>query len=542
MKKSFYGLVLATVMCAGSLFAQSVDQGKKFFYYERYKSAKENFEKILAANPNDINATYWLGQTFIEMKDVEAARALYQKALATNGNAPLLLVGMGHIELIDGKKDEARQRFETAISLTKGKDGGVLNAIGNANVDTKDGDANYVITKLTPYTQEKKFKDAETWMQIGDAYRKLVDGGNAVSSYQKALAIDPTLAAAKHSIARIYLTQKNPDSFLPAYEEAISLDPNYAPSVYDLYVYWYDRDINKAKTYYDKYLTISDPDPANDYDRASILYASRDFMGAINSAKSFISSLGDKADPRYYKLVAYSYDELKDSVNAKDYLEQYFARQKEDAFVPKDYEFRAKLLSKFPGNETEAFASYEKAIAMDTAYESKMELLANAAAFAKANNNRMAEATFLGTLYQTKKTPNNVDLYNWGFANYQAGNYKTADSLFAQYTEKYPNEIFGYLWRARSNQAMDTSMTQGLAVPHYEKLAEMARSLDSVKYKGQAVSSYFYLVQYHNDIKKDKEAALRYIDKVLEVDPGNADAIRIRDILNKNPQRKTAAK
>ena len=542
MKKSFYGLVLATVMCAGSLFAQSVDQGKKFFYYERYKSAKENFEKILAANPNDINATYWLGQTFIEMKDVEAARALYQKALATNGNAPLLLVGMGHIELIDGKKDEARQRFETAISLTKGKDGGVLNAIGNANVDTKDGDANYVITKLTPYTQEKKFKDAETWMQIGDAYRKLVDGGNAVSSYQKALAIDPTLAAAKHSIARIYLTQKNPDSFLPAYEEAISLDPNYAPSVYDLYVYWYDRDINKAKSYYDKYLTISDPDPANDYDRASILYASRDFMGAINSAKSFISSLGDKADPRYYKLVAYSYDELKDSVNAKDYLEQYFARQKEDAFVPKDYEFRAKLLSKFPGNETEAFASYEKAIAMDTAYESKMELLANAAAFAKANNNRMAEATFLGTLYQTKKTPNNVDLYNWGFANYQAGNYKTADSLFAQYTEKYPNEIFGYLWRARSNQAMDTSMTQGLAVPHYEKLAEMARSLDSVKYKGQAVSSYFYLVQYHNDIKKDKEAALRYIDKVLEVDPGNADAIRIRDILNKNPQRKTAAK
>ncbi len=542
MKKSFYGLVLATVMCAGSLFAQSVDQGKKFFYYERYKSAKENFEKILAANPNDINATYWLGQTFIEMKDVEAARALYQKALATNGNAPLLLVGMGHIELIDGKKDEARQRFETAISLTKGKDGGVLNAIGNANVDTKDGDANYVITKLTPYTQEKKFKDAETWMQIGDAYRKLVDGGNAVSSYQKALAIDPTLAAAKHSIARIYLTQKNPDSFLPAYEEAISLDPNYAPSVYDLYVYWYDRDINKAKTYYDKYLTISDPDPANDYDRASILYASRDFMGAINSAKSFISSLGDKADPRYYKLVAYSYDELKDSVNAKDYLEQYFAKQKEDAFVPKDYEFRAKLLSKFPGNETEAFASYEKAIAMDTAYESKMELLANAAAFAKANNNRMAEATFLGTLYQTKKTPNNVDLYNWGFANYQAGNYKTADSLFAQYTEKYPNEIFGYLWRARSNQAMDTSMTQGLAVPHYEKLAEMARSLDSVKYKGQAVSSYFYLVQYHNDIKKDKEAALRYIDKVLEVDPGNADAIRIRDILNKNPQRKTAAK
>lgn len=542
MKKSFYSLVIAAVMCGSSLFAQSVDQGKKFFYYERYKSAKENFEKVLAANPNDLNAIYWLGQTLIEMKDVPGAKAVYAKALETNGNAPLLLAGMGHIELLEGKKDIARQHFETAISISKGKDGSVLNAIGNANVDSKDGDANYVITKLTPYTQDKKFKDAETWLQIGDAYRVLVDGGNAVTAYQKALAIDPTLAAAKHRIARIYLTQKNPESFLPAYEEAIALDPNYAPSVYDLYVYWYDRDINKAKTYYDKYLTISDPDPKNDYDKASILYASRDFMGAINASKGFISQLGDKADPRYYKLAAYSYDELKDSVNAKDYLEQYFAKQKAEDFVPKDYEFRAKMLSKFPGNETEAFASYEKAIAMDTAYESKLELLENAAAFAKSKGNRAAEAQFLGQLYQTKKTPNNVDLYNWGFANYQAGNYKSADSLFTQYTEKYPNEIFGYLWRARSNQAMDTTMEQGLAVPHYEKLAEMARSLDSVKYKGQAVSSYFYLVQYHNDIKKDKAAALRYVDKVLEVDPGNADAIRIRDILNKSPQKKTAAK
>ena len=126
-----------------------------------------------------------------------------------------------------------------------------------------------------------------------------------------------------------------------------------------------------------------------------------------------------------------------------------------------------------------------------------------------------------------------------GFSNYQATQYKTADSIFTVYAEKYPNEIFGYLWRARSNQAMDTAMTQGLAVPHYEKLAEMARTLDPVKYKGQAVSAYFYLVQYYNDIKKDKATAVKYVDKVLEVDPANPDAARIKDVLNK-PAKKTA--
>jgi hypothetical protein len=34
---------------------------------------------------------------------------------------PLVLVGMGHVELIEGKTNEARQRFEAAISMSRGK-------------------------------------------------------------------------------------------------------------------------------------------------------------------------------------------------------------------------------------------------------------------------------------------------------------------------------------------------------------------------------------------------------------------------------------
>ena len=533
MKKYLYSLVLSAVMCGNALFAQSVDQGKKFFYYERYNSAKAELEKVLAANPNNIEATYWLGQTLIEMKDSVAARDLYQKALSTNGNAPLLLVGTGQIELMDGKKEEARQRFETAISLTKSKDIEIFNAIGRANTQARNGDADYAIQKLTQATQVKKFNDATTYLLIGDAYRKKVDGGSAVQNYQRALDIDPKLAAAKHRIGRIYLTQQNSEIFLPAFEEAITIDPNYAPAIYDLYYYYFSRDINKAKDYYDKYLAVSDPSPENDYEKTAILYASRRYDEAINTANSFISKLGDQADPKYYKLIAYSYDEKKDSLNARKYLEQYFAKQKEDGFVPKDYEFMANILGKFPGSEAQAMENYDKAIAMDTAMASKLELMTNAAALAKKTGDRAGEAKYLGMVYTTKKDPNNVDLYNWGFANYQAAQYATADSIFAIYTEKYPTEIYGFLWRARANQAMDTTMEKGLAVPHYEKLGEMSLSIDAAKFKGQAVSSYFYLVQYYNDIQKDPAKALEYIEKVLAIDPANETAVKIKDILSK---------
>lgn len=539
MKKYLYSLAIAAVMCGNSLFAQSVDQGKKFYYYQRYTSAKETFEKILAANPNDIAATYWLGQTLIEMGDSVSAKNVYQKALSTNGNAPLLLAGMGEIELMDGRKEEARQRFETAFSLTKNKDVEVANAVGRANTETRNGDAQYVIEKLPPFTELKGFKNADTWLVIGDAYRKLVDGGNAVTAYQKALGIDPNNASAKYRIAKIYMTQKNPDIFIPALEDAVRMDPNFAPAYFELYYYYFNRDINKAKDYYDKYLAVADATPANDYEKTAILFASRRYDEAISTANAFISKLGDQADPKYYKLIAYSYDEKNDSVQAKNFLDQYFAKQKPDGFVPKDYEFKAKIYSKFPGNEAQALASYDQAIALDTALDSKLELIANAAALAKKSGNRAAEANYLGSVVATKPSPNNVDLYNWGFAKYQAAQYQTADSIFSIYTQKYPNEIFGYLWKARSLQAQDTAMTQGLAVPAYEKLAEMARSLDPVKYKGQAISAYFYLVSYYNDIKKDKATAIAYLDKVLEVDPANPDAARIKDILSKPPKKAT---
>jgi len=222
MKKITFSLI-AVAVSAGALLAQSVDQGKKFLYYKRFKSAQDQLEKVLAANPNDINAVYWLGQTYLENKNQQGAKDLYQKALATNGSAPLVLVGVGEIELLEGKTNDARQRFETAISLTKGKDIDVLNAIGqaNADVDTKAGDPNYGIEKLNLATQIKNFKNPATYSIMGDAYRKLVDGGAAVTAYQKALGLDPKYAEAEYKIGKIYQTQNNKEQFLPAYEKKI---------------------------------------------------------------------------------------------------------------------------------------------------------------------------------------------------------------------------------------------------------------------------------------------------------------------------------
>ena len=548
MKKITFSLI-AMAISVGALMAQSVDQGKKFLYYQRYKSAQEQFEKAIAANPNDINAIYWLGQTYLANKDLKngqtMAKDLYQKAFATNGSAPLILAGVGHIELLEGKNNDARQRFETAISLSKAKDIDVLNAIGQANADVnaKAGDPAYAIEKLNLATQIKNFKNPLTYSIMGDAYRKQVDGGGAVTSYGKALSIDPKYAEAKWKIGRIYLTQNNKEAFLPAFEEAIQLDPNYAPAYYELYYYWYfHSDVNKAITYFDKYITLTDPKPTDEYDKIGNLYAAKKYADAIAKSQAKLSAEGDNADPRYYRLIAYSYNDQGDSVNAKKALDQFFAKQKPEGFVPMDYSFRAELMAKFPESQADALTSYQKAVEADTSMEGKLDLLGKAAALAKRIGQREAEANFLKQLYGLKKNPSNVDLYNLGQAYYQSKNYKVADSIFCGvYETKYPDEIIGYLWCARSKQAEDDSVgSAGLAVEAYDKLAQMGRKIDSVKYKAQIVSSYSFLASYYNNIKKDKETAISYLQKILEVDPANPDAPKFIEILKRPPAKQPA--
>lgn len=552
MKKKILLLVAGVAGLCSATFAQSVDQGRKFLYYHRYKSANEVFDKILAANPNNIEAIYWKGQTLFDTKDSAAACDLYSKALQTNGNAPMLLVGMGGCELRMGKTQDARQRFETAISLTKGKDIPVLNAVADNNIDAPQGDAQYAIQKLAEATQIKHFADADTYLLMGDAYRKLIDGGNAVSSYQKALTLDPKLAEAKYKIGKIYLTQNNKEFFLPAFQDAIQMDPAYAPAYYELYYYWYYHgDVNKAADNLDKFIANSDAGPEQDYAKAELFFVSAKFAEARDKAMALVKGMGDKVDPRMIKLVAYCCDTLNDLACASQYWTMYFAKQAADKFIPGDFEGRAHYEGKAPDSATEvlAFADYEKAIQMDTLAEDKSKFLEEATVLAKKLNNKKAIAELAAIAYTSKKNPTNTDLYNWGIANYQADNYKTADSIFCGiYESKYPDEVYGYLWCWKSKAGQDDSVgSQGIALDAEMKLAEFGRAKDSIAkaannkdsilYLRYVVDMYSRLAFYYNNTKNDRQQAVYWLRKILEVEPTNADAAKYIEMLTRPPRK-----
>lgn len=524
------GMLASCIFLGNVLFAQSIDDGKKFLNYERYTSAYNVFSKLVAANPNDVDAVYWLGQTYLQNTDntdTGAALALYQKTLQANPNSPLIMTGVGEVELMQGKKADANKMFEAAIGASNKKNAAdVLTAVGRANVNEKNGDPTYAITKLQQAADKDK-KNAAIQVLLGDAYRKLVDGANATLAYNAALQIDPKDARADFMIGRIYETQGYGQEavYMKYYNDAIAADPNFAPVYYWLYNYYYQRDVNKSSDYLNKYIAVADPSSKNCYAQASLSYVSKLYQQAISKADECISSAGANAFPNLYGLKAYSYDKMGDSVNAKKYFDQFFAKINPDKIGPNDYATYAKVLLKFPGNDSLAATYVDKAVALDSVPANKIGYIKTIAESLVAAQKYDQAGAWYAKILALKPDYTNIDLYYAGYNDYRGGNYKSADSVFQLYQTKYPNDIFGWYMDARSKEGIDSTGANGLALPDYQKvilIADSSISKDSSnkdKVKANEITAYRYMVAYYYNIKKDVPSAIQYNDKILALDP-----------------------
>ena len=514
--------------------AQTIQDGKKLLLQQRYQSAKSTMEKVVATGPTNPESIYWMAQVLFEMKDINGAKEVLRKGMeGANGSNPLLLVAMGQAELAEKKVNDARQRFETAISLTKGKDIAVLVAIGKANLE-EAGDPAYGIEKIKAATLIKNFKDAMAHVYMGDLYRKMMDGGGAVSSYENALLVDPKLAVAKYKIGKVYLTQGNEqkDIFLAKFNDAITDDPSFSPAIYDLYVYYFMRDVNKASQYFNQYKLNADAGPALDYEEASLQFAAGDFNNAITKADALLQTQGVNADARLYRLKGYSFDKLGDSVNAFSFLETFFQKAKPEQVNPDNYIVAALSAAKLKLSPDKIDYYFGMSIESDTLVANKLDYAKKASDFYKRAGNTVKSAQWLTKILSINPKISKVDLYNAGFENFKATQYQLADSIFSVYKTQFPNEVYGHYWSFRSRSVIDSTMELGLAVPDCEKFISIAE-LDKSKNKSTLITAYGYMAGYNANVKKDLAIAKSFLEKIIEIDPTNQDAIKNRDIIDK---------
>lgn len=175
-------------------------------YHGRTTTAKQALQQSVSSNAKDAQAIYWLGQTHLAMDSIGGARQVYQNALNSGVNDPLIWVGMGHVESLQGNKDAARQRFEAALTAStknKSEDVNVLNAIGRANADgpANAGDPAYGIVLLKRAIALDP-NNANAYINLGINYLKLGpdQGGNAYEAFNNAIRVDPKNARDRKSV------------------------------------------------------------------------------------------------------------------------------------------------------------------------------------------------------------------------------------------------------------------------------------------------------------------------------------------------------
>ncbi len=522
--------------------AQTVQDAEKLMYYEKYRSALDMLHALLRKDSRNGEAWYLLTRCYLHENQVKALEDTFRLVPNDIDNIAFLECAKGALNLKTGNREKAGLLFKSALLNSNEKDPRILSAIAFVNLDSDTSDIHYSIDLFNKAIKKDK-SEPLLYVGLGTAYSKLRNGQEAYKAFNQALKADPGNAAALYRLGLLFVSQNNPEMYLKYFYQATGLDPDFGPAWYSLYYYYYFRDPNKAIEYLRHYMACSDKNPENDYRMTDLLYLSKQYTVALTNAIRLMQSKDSKKDTRLYKLIAYSYKELNDSANALKYMQIYFEKTPDTMLLPKDIETMGELYSRFPEKSNAAALYYAKAASMEKDSAKRTEYYKTIAGLYKKIKDYKDQAEWLGKYYKSNSAVTNTDLFNWGIAEYLAGDYQNADTVFNDYTKKYPDQTYGYYWAARSEAAIDTTLQNGMALPYYNKVIDLIlKESPEQQNKKWLIEAYGYIAAYKANIQKDYGGATTFLEKVIELDPGNVSARNYIEILKKNNSRAVISK
>jgi tetratricopeptide (TPR) repeat protein len=547
MKKTLLTVSIVALLGLNNLSAQSVDNAKKMYYYERFITAKTELEKIVAANPNNEEANYWLILSNLRLAKIADARNIATKALASTNNSPLIQVAAGHVDLQDGKKQDAKLKFEAAVTASNKKNlVNTLTAIGRANASVKAelSDADYALEKVNQ-ALAKDPKNGDLKIIMGDLYRKKIDGGNAVKSYMEATYLPGTnIALANYRIGSVYLTQDNCEAIKQYYQAAIAADGNFMPALRDIFDVYCDSEsgcynMAEGRTYLDRYVASVDQGLDADKIKMRFYYYNKEYAKAIQEVDNAFAKYGD-VDITLHKFKGNIYRLMNDSINALNAYETYLAKETNTELLTASfYKQMGEVASKVVGKETTALSYYSKAVELEKEPLPASKIMLSIIAFYNKQKDYKNAALWYNKFLEVKPKPTNVDLFNANVANYRAENFSQGEAIAKKYTEQYPDDWRGPFWTARHQAQQDSTGTLGLAVPAYEQFALIAEK-DAVRNKSNLVEAYRYLISQYVSNKNNKAIAQGYLEKLKSLDPTNVDLPTLESMVTGRPVPKPA--
>lgn len=530
MKK--YSIIAISMLVAGTLTAQTLDDAKKKTENERYELAGKDFRALIQATPNNGEIYFFQGENFLKSDDLDSAKISWSKAYTSDPTNFYSIIGAGKSLWYTGDTTAANVKFDEAIGTSKKKNPEVLRQVAAPMIYAPIKSLNRAVVLLNQAIKIDA-KNIEGHLLLGDAWLEInsTNGTEAMKSYNNALDLDKSANIIVRK-AKVYQRAQNYELANQMYKEAQTLDPNYAPAYREnAELNMQFNQSNSAIQNWEKYLQLNNSEYAR-YRYATSLFSGKRYCEAITEFE-LLHSL--KFENLYtHRLLAYSFYEcyaakadadtafFEKGLKASD---RFFEVVKKDDIIGLDYKYKGLLLNKL-GKDSLGMIQLEKAATEDSTIAKDVM-----SEIAKIHmNNKAYEEAIAAYNFNLKKDSSNLtvgDYYELGRAYFFGPkDYAMADSAFAKVAELTPTYSFAYFWRARANVQLDLKKEKWAAKQFYEKFIETLSLEDrNGAYKPYVIEASKYLGDFYvNSAEKDKEKAKEAWNLVRELDPADKQA------------------
>ena len=382
--------------------------------------------------------------------------------------------------------------------------------------------------------QATKNKCAPAFILLGDIEAIGDNGGQAAAQYEQAIYVDPKNPDAYYKYANVY-RKISPSGAVAKLNELRQQRPDVAVDALAGRIYYM---FDKALAAYDK----ADKNLMEERDLSD--YAMSAFFKQKYDKALEVAKFGLSKNPRhaaFNRLAFFNSTELKKYDDALMYADRLFNQSDSAKFSYYDYTYY--------GNAYTGAKQPEKAIEM---YELalKQEDLDNKAKRAgvvkQLSDAYRDKEDYVNAIKHYKDYLANMDKPSANdlaalaglhmqhgatlSADEQIAAFQRADAAYADLAEKYEQAMeYATFMRARVNGQMDPDQSKGLALPYYQKLADIIgpKAEKDNTDRARLIESYRYLIAYYFIQKDDKATAQQYAQKLLELDPENEIAKQV---------------
>ena len=375
--KLFISLFLGSAL---GLSAQGFKDGVEYYRADQPEEAAIILNNTLnQAGTDQATAYYYLGQIALQNGDKAAAKASFDKGIATDANNGYNYIGLGALALADGNTSAASGYFKDAKGKAK-KNADLLTEIARAYFVADPVTYNKEIEKALADAKKAQKNAPSPFILEGDRLAK-TNVGEAAGMYEMAAQFDTNLEHPEAYVkyARTYFPV-NPQYAIDKLKALLEAQPNSALAQRELAEKYYDNNqLTMAAEQYEKYILNPNHFKKDKQRLVGLMFFAKRYPESYDLASEI---LREEPDNHFMqRLQFYNKKALGEKEAAKAAAEALFSNSGAQ-INSQDYIQYGELLQDM-GCDTAAVEMYEKAVALSPDKTSMLKDLSGAYSSAK---------------------------------------------------------------------------------------------------------------------------------------------------------------